>query len=534
MLRESWSRLVIGAALGIAVGGTACTPTLEFLQCRNDDDCANVAERDLVCAADNTCQQRPNPADVACSETPDCVSAFDELHVCGPEGTCASLMSELCTEVVQPEDVDPEDIVYIGSILAVSPPFEDAVLPIQNAARLAVEEFNSVTTLDGGRSVGWIGCDSAGKPDLAVEAAEHLIEQVGVPAIIGPTFSEEVLEVASEVALDNETFIMSPAATNKTLTDLSDDGLIWRTIGSDIQQANAIADRIGQLDPVPSRVLVLAKNDAYGSGLLEDFLARMESSVPDPAVATLLYPDPTGFDDAGSLKAAYGTVIASGFEHGAEAVVILGTSEARDLMLAYLLALDGTSTPVPKFLVSHGALPALAPTVEVVADEFKPVLMTFLEGVSPVVQSPTNFGEFNARYRIAFSELDPLTASPLGYDAAMTTLLAMAAAGDGNIDGLDIARAMPKLVDPSGAAVPFSGGLQFIATARDALVSGQSIDVDGVSGPLDFDLVTGEVRTDLLGWDVVPRSGTTTEPTLVPRRVYLLDDATPTGAWAEL
>ena len=62
-------------------------------------------------------------------------------------------------------------------------------------------------------------------------------------AIIGPIFSESVIEVAEKVTIDRGVFLISPTASSKELSSLSDKGLVWRTISSDIYQASALVER---------------------------------------------------------------------------------------------------------------------------------------------------------------------------------------------------------------------------------------------------------------------------------------------------
>ena len=57
----------------------------------------------------------------------------------------------------------------------------------------------------------------------------------------------------------------------------------------------------------------------------------------------------------------------------------------------------------------------------------------------------------------------------------------------------------------------------------------------GVSGPLDFDLETGDIRTNYIGWEVAPIAGDLTKPALVPQRMYVLHDEPATdGVWIDL
>ena len=181
--------------------------------------------------------------------------------------------------------------------------------------------------------------------------------------------------------------------------------------------------------------------------------------------------------------------------------------------------------------MSHGAVPELLPSLQLVVDTFRPTLMNALEGVSPNIQDPTNFEDFNIRYRVVYSDLNPLSASPLGYDAALVTLMGMVAGG---ANGVDIATAMPRLADTAGGTPVPMGSQQAIVDARELLVGGGNIDLGGVSGPLDFDLVNGELSSSYVGWDVVPVTAGSTDGQLRSARAYVLDGTGPTGSWVDV
>ncbi|MEM6291198.1 MAG: ABC transporter substrate-binding protein [Myxococcota bacterium] len=532
MPRNSGTALARNALVAITAASLlgSCSLTLEFEECRQDSDCNNEAGEDLVCNLDtNTCEPRPVPADVLCEDPEPCTSVFGEESTCGPDGECALLTNEQCTKVVFPDGADPDEIVWIGSILATSEPFTEAIAPIENAIELALDDFNSVTSLSDGKKVGWIACDSGGSPSAAEEAARHLIEDVGVPAIIGPTLSEEVLAL-QPLVVDTNTFVVTPTATAAAIGGLDDNGLIWRTISSDAVQANAIADRIASLDPPPESILVLAKNDEYGKGLFEPMLGRLSEVLPNVPTGSLLYPNPVGLseDDA---RSAYATVIADGFAQNADTIVFLGTSEVTEVLNAYLLAWNGSGMQLPRFVMSHGAVPELLPSLQLVVESFRPTLMNALEGVSPNIQDPENFEDFNIRYRVVYSDLNPLSASPLGYDAAIVTLMGLVAGG---ASGVEIATAMPRLADATGGTPVPMGSQQALIDARELLVAGGNIDIGGVSGPLDFDLVNGEISSTYVGWDVVPVTAGSPDGQLQAARAYVLDGAGPTGSWVEV
>ena len=61
------------------------------------------------------------------------------------------------------------------------------------------------------------------------------------------------------------------------------------------------------------------------------------------------------------------------------------------------------------------------------------------------------------------------------------------------------------------------------------------MDLQGVSGELDFDLSTGEVRTNIVGWDLAPKSGTEDIAALSQGRVYILNPIPAVdGTWVPL
>ena len=519
--------LSLAAALASNLG---CSLALEFEQCSEDIDCMSNEGLDLVCSENKECIPRPAPTDVACELNSDCFALFDPDHVCSAAGTCAPLLSDECTEVGRPDGVDPNEVVYIGSLMATSPPFDASIGPIQNAVILAVEDFNDAGSLPGGKKVGWVACDTAGSSGQAERAAQHLVD-AGVRAIVGPTLSDPTIAVAENVAIPSDTFVISPTATNKTISELDDNGLVW---ASDQQRRlPALADRVAELDPAAERILVLAKDDGYGAPLSGDFLAQAREAVPDGAFGTLRYPDPTEFSSNEALRNAYGAIIADGFEHRADTVVLIGTSEVRDLVLFYLAARDAMNPmpALPRFVVSHGAIPNMTEIVEGVSEGFRPTLMSRIEGVAPIVQNPTNFQAYNIRYMIRFLDQEPLTASSLGYDAAMATIFAMAAAGDG-ANGVAIAQAMSQLTE--GESVAFDDPAEFVPRVLEAVQGGGSVDVQGVSGELDFN-ADGEVRTDLIGWGLLPRDGQPEVPVLTPLRQYVLEAPPATqGAWMDI
>ena len=552
-------RTTIAASLALA-GGSACSFLLDFDECRDHADCAAPGGPPMACSEDRRCVAAD---EVACTSHQACGDAFGDDFLCTPAGACKSALTAECTKIHWPSG-DRDKAVFLGSIIPVSPPYDAITVPLRNAVELAVEDFNKTVSLPGSRRIAWVECDDHGVLDRAQLAAEHLVDVVGAPALLGPIFSEQVLKIAKEVAVPRDVFLITPTATNKDITTLADKGLVWRPIPSDVYQASALAARIPAIggepcavdaqcpgevacDPdagcaTPSKVVILRKDDAYGNGLFADMIAPLEAALPPGALVHLAYPDPTTFSTADELKSAYGAVIAQTFQARPDTLVILGTSEAQQLVGGYLEALS-TLNPVPmppRFVFSHGAVPVMEATVNQLPDvATQSLVLPLLEGTSPIIQDPQNFEAYNIRYKIRYANKEALTTSSLSYDAALVVMFAMATiAPDQAITGPRIAAGMARLVDKAGTPVSFSASgvdLPFIEVARNTLAAGGTVDLQGVSGGLDFDLQTGEVRTNILGWDLFPKAGTTNVPVLTPTRIYALNPPPATdGIWAPL
>lgn len=480
---------------------------------------------------------------VACALNTECEAALGDGFLC-VESTCISALSDECQQLVWPSQGSHDKVVLLASIIPASPPFDAITVPLQNAVQLAIEDYNRTTDLPGGKRVAWLACDDAGSADKAIAAAQHLTGTLKVAAIVGPVFSEQVIDVATQVTIPAGTFLITPSATSKQITTLADDNLVWRPIASDVYQANALADRTLAL--APSRVAMLGKADAYGKGIISD-VTKVVNPVLGAKFKSFEYPDPVSMTPQ-EIQAAYAQILTNAWgpmgSHP-DHVLIAGTSEAINLVQGTLLAWNAENPPpkFPRFIVTHGAVPSMEDIINTLPpnnDPLKTALIPNVEGVAPDVLDPQNFAAFNIRYKIRFNDADAITASSLGYDAAMVTILAMAAIPQGDpVTGAAIAANMAKLVDANGTKVSFDDvdgtELLFIKKAHNALVSAKTVDLKGVSGELTFDLETGEVRTNVIGWGLVPKMGQPTVPVLTPLRVYVLD-APPktTGTWMDL
>jgi ABC-type branched-subunit amino acid transport system substrate-binding protein len=479
---------------------------------------------------------------------------------CSSAGFCANLLSPECNILQWPED-GHDDVVFLGSIMSTSGIFANLVQPLENAFQLAVEDFNEVTAgLQDGSKIAWVGCDATPGVDAAVAAAEHLRDNVEAPAIVGPIFSEQVREVAEQVTVPAGMFVISPTASAPSLSNFDDDNLVWRVTPNDVYQGNALIDRfVGDLSPAPERMLVLNKDDSYGNELRDLIQTDLFNNVP--TVHFDSYPPPETFATQEDLLDAYGDIIGLALAQPGIAqaageydspddhythVLIIGTSEAEAFIVTYLgiwaQLYAGIGAPFPLVTTSHGAVPNLpaivanvgvAPGTEPLLP-LRPMLFSLMRGTSPNIFDPENFTAFNIRYKIRFNDQDAITSSSLGYDAALSTMLAMVTIpAKDPITGAGIAAGMASLNDAAGTAISCEGPVAvFLDDARNALASGNTIDLQCVSGALDWDPGNGEIRADVLGWQL---TGTPDMPALNARCLYSLNpEPAEDGTWLDV
>lgn len=562
------------AGLTSAFVGNACSLVLGFEECTTDADCSfesgNGTCEDGVCVfdevgddtdstgedttaedttADGTMDETVDEtvedtttSGESCTTHTECTTLHNENWLCGCNDTCVEAITPLCQIIRWPSGGDPaDDTLFVGSIFPTSPPFDTLIVPLQNATLLAIDDFNGEVELGTGQRIGWIACDSAGGT-MAVEAADHLVNNVCVPAVVGPVFSESVMAVAEDVTIPGGTFMMTPTGTNKKITNLVDDDLVWRPIASDIYQANAIADRVEAIAQDTDNVVIVHKNDLYGTDLAADAFALMGGSVN----ITDVFPYDVQLDPEAPIVDVENIIANTLFTDGGnppEIIVLVGTSELIAFVLGYLQAAVVQQPPaIPRFVFSHGAVATMPDTIkfpDIIDDDATQMLLySIMEGVSPSIFDPENFAAFNTRYFLKFDEENIITTSSLAYDSALVTLFAMSAIPDGEpITGANIAAQMDKLVDPGGTFISFGPDIDttFIQTAFNALSTGGTVDLKGVSGELSFDVSTGDVRTDYVGWEPIPVNDDIDNPTIDAVRSYVLNpEPAQDGTWFDI
>ena len=86
----------------------------------------------------------------------------------------------------------------------------------------------------------------------------------------------------------------SPANTSKTLSDYPDKGLYFRTAPSDILQGAVLGEVIA--GDGHASVAIIARNDSYGTGLVEDATAALQEAGVEVVETKIYAEDAQTFD----------------------------------------------------------------------------------------------------------------------------------------------------------------------------------------------------------------------------------------------
>ena len=200
--------------------------------------------------------------------------------------------------------------VPIGVILGFTGPIESLTPHMAQSAELAMEEMNESGNFLDGHTLVPVRADSTCIDSAAATAAaERLITDDGIVAIMGADCSGVTGAVLSNVAVPNGIPMVSPSATSPALSTAEDNGLFFRTAPSDARQGGVIADIL--MDRGIEDVAVTYTNNDYGKGLADSFQASYEEMGGE---VTLSAPHEDGKADysaeVGALASAGGEVLA--------------------------------------------------------------------------------------------------------------------------------------------------------------------------------------------------------------------------------
>lgn len=419
----------------------------------------------------------------------DCAGTAEQPIACIKPGKCVPLLSEDCKQLTG--DLRTPDAIVLGSMFSLSGSQGATNLPRQHSVMLAIEQINEVGGVPAAgaakRKLALVSCNEA---DNLRRAADHLIKELKVPAIIGPNTSQDTIDISHYASVAGGTLVLSPTAVASSITDLDDNDLTWVMVPSDAQRAPLMMQQIGELEQQlrsergerPIKLSIIHRSDALGTGTRAELNALMlngktmldnQTSMPSSVLIER-------YDPAASDQQA---LVARQRAFAADIIVIAGLAEAvTNIMQPLEQTWMGDARPhyvlidslkVPELLAAATADEGLRQRIRGT-------------GVVPTARSMSVYETFRLDYQARFPE-SPATLSGVGpaYDATYAIAYALAATRNLPVSGASIAQGLRKL---SSGEAPFELRSTRILAAYHELAAGRSIDAVGTFAPLSWNM----------------------------------------------
>jgi branched-chain amino acid transport system substrate-binding protein len=471
-----------------------------------------------------------------CRSNADCAAEGGQPAACHPvTGRCAALGSEDCHVVAEATDVRNDRTVWIG-----------AMFPLvgQDAQSFGKREFQAVDLarsefahmLRGTQAspdaaeappLGIVACDDSVD---AARAARHLVDDVGVPAVIGFRSSSEVIDLATSTFIPHGVLTVAALNTSPIISSLphlpGQPRMVFRTTYSSAEAARPIGLLVSDvIEPElragravlrggDLRVALVRQDDAAGIGFADALFRALRfngRSALDNGASYLevAYPFEAGDGGEPELDAVADKIVA----FAPHVVIHFGMDEP---FVRILERVERGWQPSPPFRPRYVKPTALSPVVLefIAADPERRRRFLSLTSASKTAAN----ARFVARYGSAYADPITRTFSPnSSYDAFYLVAYATYALRDEPVTGTALARSVARLLPPGR---PVDVGPSGIFDALNSLSSGTQIDLNGATGPLDFDLATGDAPVDLAVLCVEANAGGNAAETVESGVVY--------------
>ncbi|WP_394832629.1 ABC transporter substrate-binding protein [Pendulispora rubella] len=456
--------------------------------------------------------------DFACGGNADCFERYGENWICRPSSQrCVNLVSTECPRVIG--NSRDNNAVIFGSILPLMPPYVRAGQSMVHGIELGILDFELAGRLPpvpgkfGLRPIVVVSCmEDWMDQSVSLRAARHLVDDVGVPAIIGPGSSPNLSKVATDVAIPRGVLLVSPYSTSRSLTQLPDDGLVWRTAPSAAVMTNGLVALMPLVEQESKshsadtaiNVAVVSAVGSYEQGLANALIPRLTFNGAPAS-------DHTNSKHYTRINHEYGSRDIS--------ATIAGLLSFKP-HVAFVLAMPGE---VQRIIteVEKGWPSSLAyrPLYLLADENEKATISSGLAGLSRDSQkrilgtkvggAGDTFAAFVSAYlaRIHDGTLPDDSFAANAYDALYNLAYSTVALGAEPLTGRGLARGFAKQI--SGSMIPAGPGN--ISAALERLLAGETFDYDGASGPLDFDVATGEAPANVPLWCVGSGDGSTVD-----------------------
>jgi ABC-type branched-subunit amino acid transport system substrate-binding protein len=352
------------------------------------------------------------------------------------------------------------DCHWIGSVNPLTGGLGPVGLPLENAAKLAVNDVNAAGGV-AGKQLCIATADDRTNPDRAAAVVQALIQKYDIRAINGAAASSATLKAAPVAEANNMTMI----SCCSTSPEKSGDPLIYRTVPSDALQGVALASLAKT--SAAANVAVIYIDNTYGSALEMTFQGAFAS---DGRMVTKAVP----YEEKQSSYVDVVTQALGGTPSPDHVVLIAYPIEGAQIIRDWATAGIGRTV---KWLGTDGLEDD---NFAITTVQYVPDFM----GTAPIPQGRYYEG-FATRYMATYGGEMPGIFTSNQYDAVILIALGIAWAG-ATADPMTIRSAVPAISRPPGVKVN-ADNLSNLTDAIQRVTNHEDVDYSGVSGEVDID-----------------------------------------------
>lgn len=478
MTRQGFRRLSLITIAAVALGST-CTLIngSGFEECTVDTDCT----------ASQACLQRyclPLPAQ--CRRD---VGAFDKAN---------SIRLAALLPLSEVADGGAEVI-------------DDSEVAGLNAMELAIEDVNGSAGINN-RLFSLYVCNTRRNAETLTEQATWAVTQLGVPAVITSGSGQTLAASDTPALIDAGTMIISATATTPQLIGtFQRNGSTWRVAPPDTLQVRVMASTL-LAEPeyaAATTIAVVYEDTPYGGGIASILRERLRALGKESETrgfkkvpgSPIVVGDVTSF-----LQTFHSASPDAGAGPRPKATVFVGFPNE------IVQVVSATSTnPTLSYASGHRwFFSDSAKDPAIITSQTLGQLRGAL-GTTPAQGTGTAYADFRSRYRDRFRiDANDFSFTSHSYDAAFLVMLgaAYATRDNGALTGGRISEALTKVSVGTGTSFRLSPMTWRDASA--ALAAGRSVNLDGTSGQLDFDLDAGAPASPYEVWQVTDGGSFTT------------------------
>jgi tRNA A-37 threonylcarbamoyl transferase component Bud32/ABC-type branched-subunit amino acid transport system substrate-binding protein len=445
---------------------------------------------------------RPPVTATGCASNRACVEQNGGApFVCrGSDRACVPIASEDCEAKFEPQDLESDDTVWLGAMFPTKGPVADE-FGLMNMASVdfARSEIAQTTkAFDGPRAaqrvrrIALVACDDSVDPG---RAARHLVDDLGVPAVLGFQSGQEVVNLAGSTFIARDVLTVATLSSSPLITRIpqprAEPRLVWRT-SSNLDTAADASARIVE-DVLATR---------YSGGPVRVTLVRTDvagaASFAERVFSTLHFNGKAAVDNAGNyaeIKVPTRDLTPDEISHLADqiaetkpSIVVIQGGYWIAAVVESVESRMASARRKPSYLCVLHSTKMFASFIGTNADRRRRVY-TLASSSGSVANA-----RFVLRYNDAHEAKVTRTMNGgASYDAFYLLAYATFARGREPVTGPALARAFGRLVGPGRS---IAAGPSDIFDGLAALNRGESVNLDGTQTALDFDLSTGDEPSD--------------------------------------